>query len=225
VIGTFDRIHYAPFRFAANLVLAVSVHSFQLVRMGRQVSSCLMKKGIIGYVMVDFLAFFEEGETRIIGFDIRLNLYPEILTIAYFNLCCGYDQSQNRMLMIRSVHSDLRRKRRFAVIQTELTHAGFSVVGSGELKKAAYGQGLMFDLLNRTGFRILFYESPSEGKAFAISAGQTVEAALAGMEKGCTFLLRFLGQKIASESNSSIAQSVVGIRHFRTRICGDSRQN
>jgi hypothetical protein len=224
VVGTFDRIHYAPFRFAANLVPAVSADSSQLIRLGRQVGSCLMKKGVIGYVMVDFLAFFEEGETRVVGFDIRLNVYPDVLTIAYFNLCCGYDQNQNKMLMIRSVRSDIRKQRRFAVIQTELTHAALSVVGSGELKKAAYAQGLMFDLLNRTGFRIVFYDSPSEGKGFAISAGQTAHAALAGMEKGFTFLLRYLGQRVASESNSSIAQSIIGIRHFKNRICAEDRR-
>jgi hypothetical protein len=218
VIGTFDRIHHAPFRFAANLIPAVSADPSDLIRMARQVGSCLMKKGVLGYVMVDFMSFIEEGEIRTIGFDIRLNTYPDVLTIAYLNLCCGYDSVNNRMVMMNSVRSDIRRQRRFAIVQTELTHAAFSVVGSGELKKAAYGQGLMFDLLNRTGFRMVFYDSPSEGKGFAIGAGQTAEAALFTMEKGYTFLLKYLGQKVASESNSSIAQAIVGMRHFRSRI-------
>jgi hypothetical protein len=126
--------------------------------------------------------------------------------------------------MIRSVRSDLRRQRRFAVVHTEPTHAGLSLVSSVELKKAIFGQGLMFDLLNRTGFRMVFYESPADGKGFAISAGQTPDAALAGMEKACSFLLKYLSQRVASESDSSIAQSIIGIRHFRNRVCSESRR-
>jgi hypothetical protein len=57
-------------------------------------------------------------------------------------------------------------------VQTDLTHDGLLVVGSGELKKGAYEQGLMFDQLNRTGFRILLFQNPSEGKGFALSASQ-----------------------------------------------------
>jgi hypothetical protein len=217
VIGTFDRIFHAPFRFVTNLIPAISAEPSSLLRMARQVGSCLMKKGVLGYVMIDFMSFLEEGEIRTVGFDIRLNAYPDVLTIPYLNLCCGYNPANNRMTMISSIRSDLRRQRRFAIVQTELTHAAFSVVGSGELKKAAYGQGLMFDLLNRTGFRMVFYDSPSEGKGYAIGAGQTADAAFLTMEKGYAFLLKYLGQKVASESNSSIAQAIVGMRHFKNR--------
>ncbi|OHT03985.1 IQ calmodulin-binding motif family protein [Tritrichomonas foetus] len=218
VLGTFDRLHYAPFRFACNLVPCVSVYSEELLAMAKQVGAVLLKKKIIGYVMIDFLAFKEENEIRILGFDIRLNAYPGILSTAYMNLCCGYKSEKNKMVMLKSVNCESKNAKRFAIIQNCLTHPAFPVVSTKELKRVCFSQGLMFDLLNRTGFRIVFYDSPAEGKNYSISAGLTPTAAIDKLEKSYGYLLRYLNQKVGSDSTSSIAHALISVRHFKARV-------
>lgn len=249
VIGTFDRLYNAPFRFTCNLVPCVSFDSEELLAMAKQVGAVLLKKKIIGYVVVDFLTFKEEDEIRILGFDIRLNSYPSVLSTAYMNLCCGYSPEKNKMLLLNSVNceslvqsrsssrSGIRKTvfsvsgksstsfddgkinaKRFAVIHNCITHPGLQLVSTKELKKVCFSQGLMFDLLNRTGFRMVFFDSPAEGKGFSISAGTTPTIALDKMEKSYSFLLRYLGQKVGSDATSSIAHSLISIRHFKSRV-------
>ena len=218
VIGTYDRLHHAPFRFTANLVPAISVDGQTLIQMGRQVGAVLMKRGILGYVLVDFLAFKEDSEIKLLGFDVRLNSYPSVITTAYMNLCCGYNEQTNSMVMLQTVQCDSKKARRYAIVHNSLTHPALFCVSVKELRKAAYGQGLMFDLLNRTGFRMVFYGSPSEGKGFSIASAITSELALAKMESAYTYLCRWLGQKVGSDATSSIAQALISIRHFRSRV-------
>ena len=218
VVGTYDRLHHAPFRFSANLVPAVSVDSDRLIQMGRQVAAVLMKRGILGYVLVDFLAFKEDSEMHILGFDIRLNSYPSILNTAYMNLCCGYNENTNSMVMLQTVQYDCKKSKRYAVVHNSLTHPALCCIGVKDIRKAAYSQGLMFDLLNRTGFRMVFYGSPAEGKGFSIAGGISSELALAKMEQAYTYLCRWLAQKVGSDATSSIAQALISIRHFKARM-------
>lgn len=267
VIGTFDRLNYAPFRFACSLIPSVSVDSVELIAMAKQVGAVLLKRKVIGYVSVDFLAFKEEEEIRILGFDVRINSYPASLTTSYMNLCCGYSSEKNKMLLLSSVNAEpyssvssrastaygsrsssrigdasrtgltssrvngTNRNRdtdksfgpsinakRFAVVHNCITHPGLQLVSTKELKKVCFSQGLMFDLLNRTGFRMVFYDSPAEGKGFAISAATTPIVALDKMEKSYQFLLRYLGQKVGSDASSSISHTLTSIRHFKSNV-------
>jgi hypothetical protein len=196
----------------------VSVDPDELIVSARQVGAVLLTKGILGYVAVDFMSFTEDGEPRLIGFDIRLNCYPGVLSTAFLNLVSGYDPDANRLLTLNSLHSGIRRARRYAVIQNGLSHPAMAVVGAQDIRKHLYNNGMMFDLLTRTGFRIVFYEAPAEGKGFALSSGQTIESALRTMEQAYTVMLRYLGQKVGRESSSSIAQAIIGIRRFKSRI-------
>ena len=215
VIGTFDRLYYSPFRFTCNLIPSISVDHEELIAMAKQVGSVLLKRKILGYIMVDFLTFKEENEIRIIGFDIRLNAYPSILSTAYMTLCCGYKANKNKMILLNTIKTDNQNSKRFAVVQNCLTHPAFGVVNTKELKRVCYGQGLMFDLLNRTGFRMIFYDSPASGKGFALSAGLTPNIALDKMEKSYNYLLKYLVQRGGSDTSSSIAHAVLSIRHFK----------
>lgn len=255
VIGTFDRLNNAPFRFTCALVPSISVDSDDLLAMAKQVGAVLLKRKVIGYVIVDFLSFKEEEEIKILGFDIRINAYPGVLSTAYMNLCCGYSSEKNKMILLNTVNCEVStvgsrastsmgsrsssrtgnrnfmtkgsnfgglipkiNAKRFALVHNCITHPGLQLVSTKELKKVCFSQGLMFDLLNRTGFRMVFYDGPAEGKGFAISAGSTPNVALDKMEKSYSFLLRYLGQKVGSDASSSIAHTLASIRHFRSNV-------
>lgn len=218
VIGTFDRCHYAPFRFSANVIPAVSVDGQELIAMAKQTASVLLKKGVIGYVIIDFLAFKEDDVMRLIGFDIRINAYPHALMTAYMSLCCGFDSNTNKMVLLRSIDAQTQKKCRYAVVHSGMKHPALSLLGAKEIKRLCYSQGLLFDLLARTGFRIEFFDSPSEGKGFSIDSEQSIEIAISRFEKAYSYLLRYLSQKIGSETNSSIAHALICLRHFRSRV-------
>ena len=220
VIGTFDRMHHSPYKFGAFIVPCVSVNSDELIAMGRAAGSELMKRGVIGYVCIDFLAFKEEKKTRIIGFDIRLNCYPSLLHACYLTLCAGYDETCNRMILLKGASNNSEQRSsvvRYAVIHSGLTHQGFISVGTRDVKKACFNQGLMFDLIQRTGFTTVFLDAPAEGKSFAISSGLTPESAISLFEKGYTFLGKYLSSKAVDES-STISRALISIRHFKTRF-------
>jgi hypothetical protein len=225
VVGTLDRVALTPTTFGPTVIPAVSVPAAGLIRLGRQVGSALLRRGILGYVMIDFVGFSEDDDIKLVGFDIRTNTYPHILTMAYFNLCSGYDAARNAMIILNSIHPDSKKCRRWAVIMEGMTHPAMGRVGSRELRKAAYANGLMFDLLNRVGFRIIFCDAPATGRGIAIAAGATAEIATATMEKALGFLLRFLAQIVGNEEESSIAQAVVVLRQFRTAIFAKKRGN
>ena len=222
VLGTFERMHHSPYRFGALIVPSVSVDSYELISMGKAAASQLMKKGVIGYVCIDFLAFKEESKTRIIGFDIRLNYYPTILNTVFLTLCSGYDESRNQIVSLQTNTHHTKGKNeklvRFAVVHLGLTHQGFSFVGSNDVKKACFNQGLMFDLLQRTGFNINFLDAPSEGRSFAIASAFTPELALSLFEKSYSFLLKYLSAKVASDDNSTVARALISVRHFKNRV-------
>lgn len=241
IVGTFDRLYYAPFRFICNFIPSVSIDHQELITLAKQVGAILLRKKVIGYVMIDFLAFKEDEAIKILGYDIRLNAYPSAVFTAYINLCCGYDPEKNKMLILNSVNCDATSTasssntyrsgrystapngsrscaKRFSVVHKCLTHPALPVVSSKELKKACFNSGLMFDLRNRTGFRIVFYDTPGEGKGFALSSSITPTLALDKMEKAYSFLLRYLGAKVGSDAGSSIAQTLTSIRHFKSKI-------
>jgi hypothetical protein len=99
------------------------VPAADLIRLARQVGAALLR---LGYVMVDFVGFSEDGDVKLVGFDIRTNTHPQTLTTAYFNLCCGYDSARNAMVMLNSVHPDAKNSRRWAVIMEKMTHAAMA---------------------------------------------------------------------------------------------------
>jgi hypothetical protein len=165
------------------------------------------------------MTFTEEDEIRIMRFDIRLNHYPSILTTAYMNVCCGFEPDVGAMVILDSLQQQGKRPfERYSVILDRLTHPSMHLVISKELKKACYENGFMFDLVTRIGYRMVFYAAPGEGNGFAMSSGDNVWSALAVMEKVCSFLLRYLGQKVGSDVESSIAQLLIAIRQFKSRM-------
>jgi hypothetical protein len=219
VIGTFDRLDFVPFKFAGNVIPSVSFDNSELIRLGKQVGAAIMKRCVLGYVEVEFMTFLEEGEIRIMGFDLRLNRYPAVLTTTYMNLCCGFDADRGYMGVLDSLQQQGSRPFvRYAVVLDGMTHPAMPLVSSKELKKACYEYGLMFDLLTRIGYRMVLYNPPAQGKGFAISSGDSLWNALATMEKACSFLLKQLGQKVGSETDSSIAQHLIAIRHFKSHV-------
>ena len=79
VIGTYDRIHYQPFRFCSSFVPAISCNTVDLITKARQVATILLKRGAIGYSTIDFLVYSEKDNPQsIIGFDLRVHPYVRL---------------------------------------------------------------------------------------------------------------------------------------------------
>lgn len=219
VIGTYDRMHHSPFRFGALIAPSVSVNGQELVSMGRAVGSELMKRGVIGYVTADFMAFHDKNVVRIFGFGIRLNSYPAALQLAYCSLCAGYSEQKNKIVLLRNngQETSISKTTRYVVIHTGLTHLALNEFGSKDIKRAFFNHGFMFDLVNRTGFRIQFLDSPPEGRSFSFASSTTPETCIALFEKSYEFIVRLLSQKCPSDDNS-ISRALISARHYHTRV-------
>lgn len=224
VIGTYDRMHYAPFKFGASLVPAISYEPVELIGHAKMVASELIKNGVLGYVNIDFITYNEENQPHLLGFDIRINSYPSILYSTYMTLCTGFNPVTGKMSLIRNVGDPNGKQNRYAVIQNSITHPGLSLMGMKDIRRTLYGQGIFFDLLQRTGFRFMLFDSPSEGKGFAIESATLAESAISLMEKSYSFLLKLFGVKAGSDNNSSLASGIISIRNFRSRIFDNSEK-
>ena len=219
VLGTYDRIHHSPFRFGASFLPCVTVDSQQLIGAARQVGTVLLKHDVIGHATVDFFSYNEGNNViRVVGFDIRVNSYPHAIMTTCTSLCCGFEQSSGKFKVLKSVGDPYSKNARYALVHNGLTHPGMNQFGTKDLKSKIYSEGLIFDLLMRTGFILLFFDSPSEGKNTAIASATSPDSALALMEKSYTYLLKALSSKVGSDEDSTIANALIGMRHFRTRI-------
>ncbi|KAH0791693.1 IQ calmodulin-binding motif family protein [Histomonas meleagridis] len=218
VIGTFDRIHHSPFSFSSILIPSISVDGTHLIGLSRQVGSVLMRKGVLGYVIIDFLSYVEENEIRLIGYDIRLNSYPNSLYTAYFTLCAGFDSQRNKMLLLNNIKTTEKTFKRFAIVQSQISHPGLAMMSINETKQCLFNKGFMFDLLNRVGFRIQFFGAPYEGKGLAICAATSANVALQRMIKIYEELLKILGKKAGCDGESSIAKALIGLRNYKERV-------
>ncbi|EAY14465.1 IQ calmodulin-binding motif family protein [Trichomonas vaginalis G3] len=219
VIGTYDRMHHSPFRFGALVAPSVSINGIELVSMGRAVGSELMKRNIIGYVTVDFMTFQDKNIMRTIGFGIRLNSYPAALQLAYCTLSAGYNEQKNKIVLLRNNGQEQikGKKSRYVIIHTGLTHNALNDFGSKDIKRNCFNHGFMFDLLNRTGFKLQFLDAPPEGKSFSMVSATSVDAAIALFEKSYEFIVRMLSQKCPSDENS-ISRALISARHFHSRV-------
>lgn len=219
VVGTYDRMHFQPFRFGASLVPAVSCNSQELIVKARQVATVLLKRGAIGHATIDFLVYSEENNpASIIGFDVRVNSYPASLNMAFLACCAGFDEKSGKMKLMKGVGDIYGRKSRFVVVHNGLTHPGMSMIGTKDLKAQMFSEGLIFDLLQRTGFKLLFLSAPVDGRNTAIASAVTPENALSLMEKAYTYMLKVLSPKSGGDLESSISSALIGMRHFKTRI-------
>ncbi|OHS94013.1 IQ calmodulin-binding motif family protein [Tritrichomonas foetus] len=221
VIGTFDRMHYGPYKFAGNLIPQISVDSTELIGKAKQVASVLIKKGVIGHVIVDFLAFDIGHGVQLTGFDIRTNSYPAVLYTCYLTLCCDFNEETGKMVLLRNVGDPGDKAARYAVVQTSVTHPGMSVTGMSDIRKTCFSEGLFFDLLNRTGFKIMFFDTPAKGKGFTLMGATSANTALGMMLKSYSFLVKYFGTRAGHDGGSSLANGLIAIREYKKRIYPD----
>jgi hypothetical protein len=217
VIGTFDRIHLTPYRFGCSIVPACSVDYVELVSHARMVGSVLLKRGVVGYVMIDFMVYKDTKALRILGYDVRINAYPSLLYNTYMTLCAGFNEETGKMNILKNIGDGLKPSR-WAVVQSAVSHPGLGGICMKDIKRICFDQGMFFDLFLRTGFKFMFFDSPAKGKNFAITAALSPETALKQMEKSYSFLVKMFGQKVGSDTGSSMARSLLGIRKYLERI-------
>lgn len=222
VIGTFDRLHYMPYHFAASLIPSISVNQKELVARAKQVASVLTKKGVVGHVIVDFLAYNNGLEIDFTGFDIRTNAYPAHLYSAYMTLCSGYNEETGRMVLLKNIGENCEKAQRYCIIQSCVTHPGMQLVGMNDIRKSCFTEGLFFDLLNRTGFKFVFFDTPSKGKGFTLTSATSAFTALSLMIKAYSYLMKFFGMKAGTDSNSSLANGYVSMKEFKRRVFPDT---
>jgi hypothetical protein len=217
VIGTFDRMHYSPYRFAGAIVPECSIDYHQLVAHAKMLASVLLRKNVMGYIMIDFLVFRDVDSLRIYGFDLRINAYPALLMNVYMTLCAGFNEETGRMVLLKNVGHTVKSSR-WAVIQNGATHPGMGLLSMKDIKKTCFSEGMFFDLLTRTGFQFRFFDAPSRGKNFALAASMGPESALKLMEKIYVFLLKLFGKKAGSDSGSSMACALSAIHEYVERV-------
>jgi hypothetical protein len=220
IVGTFDRLHHAPYRFAGAIVPDACLEHQELIGHAKRVAGVLLKKGIIGFVIIDFLLYQDESDAlMLMGFDIRINAYPSLLFSTYMTTCCGFNPETGKMSMLKTVGDPHGKAARYAMIVNSLSHPGMGYFSMKDIRKHCHNEGLFFDLLTRTGFKMLFFDGPSKGKNFALFSSPSPELALHQMEKALTFLLRLFGPKAGRDGNSSLANATQAIRAFRERAC------
>jgi hypothetical protein len=218
VVGTFDRLHHAPYRFAGAVVPDACLDNQELLGHAKRVASVLLKRGIIGFVLIDFLLYKEKGSLMLMGFDIRINAYPSLLFSTYMTTCTGFKPDTGRMAVLSHIRDQVGNAARYAVILNSLAHPGMGYFSMKEVRKQCHGEGLFFDLLTRTGFKMLFFDAPAKGKNFALLSATSPELALHQMQNALSFLLRTFGPKAGGDGNCSLANAVQAIRKFRERV-------
>jgi hypothetical protein len=218
VIGTFDRLHHSPFRFAGAIVPEFCVDYLQLVGHAKRLGGVLLNKGTIGYVIVDFLLYRETDGLKVMGYDIRINAFPSLLFSSYLTLCAGFNPSTGKMVLLRHVGEGQPTTARYAIVQNAVTHPGLGMISMKDIRKACYGDGMFFDLLHRTGFKMVFFDIPGKGKNFTLTATASAENTLVQAERNYQFLVRLFGQKAGTNSGRTLANGLQAVRRFRDRI-------
>jgi hypothetical protein len=218
VIGTFDRLHHAPCRFAGVIVPESCVDSRQLLGHAMRVGSVLLKKGVIGFVSVDFVLYVDKGDLMLAGFDIRVNAYPASLFSVYMASCCGFDRETGKLTLLKNVGDPLGKVSRTAVIMNCISHPGMGFFSTREIRKRYHDEGLMFDLLNRTGFKMLFFDAPAKGANFALSVAPDADTAVLYMERALTLFLRTFGPKVGGDGSCTLTKGAEALRKFRERV-------
>lgn len=220
VLGTYERVSHSPFRFTASVVPAVSVDPHKLMTHGKQVGSALLKNNVIGYVNADFFSYLkEDGSENLVGFNIRVNCYPTVVNIMNATLCCGFDIHSGQFKLLKGLRTDANQKVvRYAVVHNGLTHPGFEKVTLADVKKELFSQGIMFDLLHRIGFKVMFYDAPYMGKNSAICSNTSIDTALSHLERSYSVLQKALSAKVGTDGDSSLARALQGIRQFRSLV-------
>ena len=218
VLGTFERTPHAPFRFAGAIVPATYANHRELLNQAKMVAGILMKRNVIGYVIIDFICHHEDSTTRLTGYDIRLNAYPSLLFSAYLTLCADFNEETGQMILLKNIGYPDVSPIRYAFVQTGVTHPGIGTMSIKKLRKALWDLGLFFDMLYRTGFRIQFLESPGKGRGFALLADFTIPKTMQLIEIAYTSLTRYFGQKAGSDTNSTLADALQAVRRYRERF-------
>jgi hypothetical protein len=68
ILGTFDRLHHAPLRFAGAVGPEFCVDCLQLIGHAKRLGGVLLNKGIPSYVIVDFVLYGEgQGQRAGVG--------------------------------------------------------------------------------------------------------------------------------------------------------------
>jgi hypothetical protein len=223
IIGTFDRIHYAPFKFSGAVIPEYCLDYQELVGHARRVGGVLLNRGVVGYVTVDFLLYQDDEGLKMIGYDIRINSFPSLLISAYMTLCAGFNEETGKVLLLRHVGEGVVNPARHVVIQNAVTHPGMGLVAMKDIRKTCFADGLFFDLLNRTGFKMVFFDMPVKAKNFVLSAAVNPGLALLNAERGWAFLVKLFGQKAGTDGVSTLANGLLGIRRYRERIFVEGR--
>jgi hypothetical protein len=218
IVGTFDRIHSAPFKFSGAVIPEYCLDYQELVGHARRLGGVLLNHGVVGYVTIDFLLYQDDEGLKMIGYDIRINSFPSLLMSAYMTLCAGFNQETGKMLLLKHVGEAVVNPARHVVIQNAVTHPGMGLVAMKDIKRTCFAEGMFFDLLNRTGFKMVFFDIPVKGKNFVLSAAVTPELALLNAERGWAFLLKLFGQKAGTDGASTLANGLQGIRRYRERL-------
>jgi hypothetical protein len=148
----------------------------------KMVGSVLLKRGVMGYVIVDFMVYKDRHSLRLLGYDVRINAYPSLMIRTDFSLRAGFNEKTGTMIVLKNV-GDASKCYRWVVIQNAVDHPGMGGFAMKEIRKMCFGQGMFFDLLTRTGFKLVFFESPSKARNFALTSALSPQAALKLMEK------------------------------------------
>jgi hypothetical protein len=217
VIGTYDRLHHDPFQFSAALVPECCVDFRELLGHAKSVGSVLLKRGVIGFVNVDFMVFEENGHLMLMGFDIRINTYPSLLMSTFVTTCSGYNPETGKLAITRHIGEPAADATRHVVIMNSVTHPGMGCFSMRDIRKHCHGEGLFFDLLTRTGFKLMFFDVPGNAKNFAIMSAISPEMALLQMETAMAFLLRTFGPKAGHDGACSLTNGIRAVRKFRER--------
>jgi hypothetical protein len=183
-----------------------------------RVGGLLLNKGVAGYVIIDFMLYQDDGGQKLMGYDIRLNAFPSLLMSTYMTLCAGFNAESGRVVLLRHVGEGVAHPSRHIVVQNAVTHPGLGLVSMKDIRKTCYAEGLFFDVLNRAGFRMMFFDMPTKGKNFVLQAAVNPEAALLHAERSYTFLLKLFGQKAGTDGISTLANGLLAIRKFRERV-------
>ena len=221
VIGTFDRMTYMPFHFTCSMIPSYSVDPSKLISRAKQAASVLIKRGIIGHVTVDFISFDLGKGIQLAGFDIRTNSYPSSLYSAYLTLCAGFNEETGKMVLLKNVGDPDEDSQRFCVIQNCVSHPGMAMTGTNDIKKTCFSEGLFFDLLKRTGFKFIFFDTPSNGKGFTLMSSTSANTALNLMIRSYAFLVKFFGMKAGTDSNSSLVNGAISMKEYKKRVFPD----
>jgi hypothetical protein len=172
----------------------------------------------MGYVCVDFMMYRDGSDLKLMGYDIRMNAFPSLVFSCYLTLCAGFNQMTGKMSVLRQAMEVHQNSTRYAFVQNSIGHPGFSRISVKDVRKICYGEGMFFDLLHRTGFRMVFFDIPGKNQNFALTASENVESTLMNAERNHGFLLRLLGQKSGITGISSLANSLIAMRQFRERV-------